>query len=46
MSAEAEFTYRAEKIRCHACKTISEASEHWADDSKGLFINLSRVKHR
>jgi hypothetical protein len=42
--AEAEFTYRAEKLRCHCCKTIAEASERWADDSKGLLISINRVK--
>jgi len=45
MSIEADSGYRAEKARCHACKAIAEASERWADDSKGLFINLSKIKH-
>jgi hypothetical protein len=44
MAFESDSGYHAEKIRCHACKAIAEASERWADDSKGLFINLSKVK--
>jgi predicted component of type VI protein secretion system len=43
-SIEADSGYRAEKLRCHACRAIAEASERWADDSKGLLISLSRVK--
>jgi hypothetical protein len=43
-AAEAEFTYRAEKLRCFCCKAIAEASERWADDSKGLLISINRVK--
>jgi hypothetical protein len=46
MSIKADSGYRAEKARCHACKAIAEASERWADDSKGLFINLSKIKTR
>ena len=46
MSVEADSGYRAEKARCHSCKAIAEASERWADDRHGLFINISRVKTR
>lgn len=44
MSIEADSGYRAEKARCHSCKAIAEASERWADDGKGLFIKLSKLK--
>lgn len=44
MTIEADSGYRAEKLRCHACKAIAEASERWADDSAGLFIRIRKAK--
>lgn len=44
--AEAEDTYTASKLRCHACRTIARASERFTTapgaDSAGLLISLRK----
>lgn len=40
---EAEFTYRAEAMRCHACKAAAEAAEG-VSDRTGLYVTVSKLK--
>lgn len=47
MNPSAEFgTYRADRLRCHACAEIARASERFTgpgSDARGLYISLTRT---
>lgn len=47
MSSEAEFAYRAEPMRCHACRAIARGSEAFAQDGGaqgGLFMSVTKTR--
>lgn len=47
MSPQAEFGYRGEALRCHACKAVADATERYAKaDPAGLFIGVKKIKTR
>jgi hypothetical protein len=46
MSADSEFAYRTEPMRCHACQSIAKAAEPFAESGtgQGLFINVIKTR--
>lgn len=46
MDADNEFAYRAEAVRCHACKAVAHGSERFAQpgDHAGLFISVTKTR--
>lgn len=46
MDADNEFTYRADALRCHACKAVARVGEQFAQpgaDQAGLFISVTKT---
>lgn len=47
MSPDSEYAYRAEAMRCHACKAVARGGEPFAQpgaDQAGLFISVTRTR--